>query len=113
MFQLYLTILNGTYAVFSVMRLFSYLPTIAKLRQPDADVRSYSVLTWGCWFISNLSFAMVLFETGGHRFDMLVAVPAANAFFCGVTCLQIIHLRARQARSAIAPLEGGMMEPGR
>lgn len=95
MYDIYFQVLSVSYAFWNSIRIFSYMPTILKLRRAEACADSYSQVTWVCWIFSNLTYTLMLYETNGNRIDGLVLVPASNVLFCSITSFYIWKLQRR------------------
>ncbi|MGL4575297.1 MAG: hypothetical protein ACRCV9_10965 [Burkholderiaceae bacterium] len=92
------------FMVSNTIRVLTYLPTIAKLRQPGASARNYSLLTWVCWMLANATTALYVYVVTGYRVDMAVIGNAVNTVMCAWVCSYIVRLRRREVqRSANAP----------
>src|SRR5258708_39627775 len=65
--ELYAPALTAMFLFWNVARIFTYLPTIARLLTRETDVRSYSLLTWASWVLSNGTFALMLLEMSRGR----------------------------------------------
>ncbi len=88
----YLRLLALAFALFSSVRIFTYLPTIWAI-YASGDSSQYSLWTWVTWIGANSTMAAWLYENNDRRFDSAVAVSAANAFMCLATCLTIVYCR--------------------
>jgi hypothetical protein len=90
--QTYLRVLGLAFALFSSIRILTYLPTIWAIHA-SGDSSQYSLWTWVTWIGANASMAAWLFENNGQRFDSASAVSAGNALMCALTCLAIVYYR--------------------
>jgi hypothetical protein len=94
MYEHYIQFLTFTFGFFSIARVFSYIPTILKLRRHDACAKNYSQITWTLFTISNLTFGLMLYENHNHQLDSLVLVPLSNAILCLITSFYIWKLQS-------------------
>ncbi|MFM0688418.1 tetratricopeptide repeat protein [Paraburkholderia strydomiana] len=76
-------------------RFFAYLPTIRKVIAQDADVRSYSLVSWGIWFLSNLTFALMLLEVSGGQPNEMVWMNVGNSIMCMAVFALVVLKRYR------------------
>ena len=88
----YLRGLAVAFAVFSSVRVLTYLPTIWAIHAVG-DSGQYSVWTWVAWIGGNVSMAAWLYENNGQRVDSAVVVTIANALMCLATCATIVYYR--------------------
>lgn len=106
---LYVQILTVMFLFWNSVRIFTYIPTILKLLKKDADVRSYSLATWGSWVLSNLTFALMLLENNHGVPDKMFVINMGNTVMCFATCLIIMKLKCRikktKPEEAIAMME--------
>jgi hypothetical protein len=84
----YLVLLTWAFALFSSVRVFSYLPTLWAIHA-SGDSSQHSLVTWITWLGANVTMALWLYEHNGQHFNRAVAVNAANAAMCLVTSLLI------------------------
>ncbi|HVI40843.1 MAG TPA: hypothetical protein VM577_09300 [Anaerovoracaceae bacterium] len=82
------------------VRIFTYVPTIMKLLKKDADVRSYSLATWGSWVLSNLTFALMLLENNHGVPDKMFLINMGNTVMCLATSLIIMRLKCKVKKEA-------------
>ena len=94
MYDFYILCLTYSFGFFSIARVFSYIPTILKLRRHDACAKNYSQITWTLFTISNLTFGLMLYENHHHQLDSLVLVPLSNAILCLITSFYIWKLQS-------------------
>lgn len=88
----YLQVLLWTFAVFNVLRLLTYLPTLWAIHV-SAQSDQHSLLTWTGWTMSNLTMALWLYEKSAHEIDSAVALNLGNAVMCAATVLVILWYR--------------------
>lgn len=84
----YLALLTWAFALFSSVRVFSYLPTLWAIHV-SGDSSQHSLVTWLTWLGANVTMALWLYEHNGQHCNRAVAVNAANAAMCLVTALLI------------------------
>lgn len=75
------------------VRIFTYLPTIRKLRAPGASAREYSLATWGSWALSNGFFALYLWEQSDRVVNSMVLLNIGNTAMCLFTSYLIWMLQ--------------------
>ncbi|HLX02306.1 MAG TPA: hypothetical protein VKS80_09315, partial [Trinickia sp.] len=83
-------------------RVLTYLPTIGKLLASETDVRSYSLLSWGSWVLSNGTFALMLLEMSRGVPNQMFWMNAANTLMCLVVSFIIVHRRLLQLRACVS-----------
>lgn len=88
----YLQLLGWCFALFSSLRVVSYLPTLWAI-QHSADSSQRSVLTWATWLGANLTMAAWLCEHNEGRLNRAAMVNLANAGMCTITLTLIIWYR--------------------
>lgn len=81
---LYLALLTWSFTLFSSVRVFADLPTIAAIVR-SGDAGQHSLWTWLTWLGANATMAAWLYEHNGQRVNKAIAVNAANAAMCAVT----------------------------
>ena len=89
----YFTLLGVMFVFWNSVRILTYVPTILKLRKPNASAKDYSLATWGSWVMSNGFFALYLWEQGGRHFNAMVLLNCGNTLMCLVTCWYILRLQ--------------------
>ncbi|WP_296653703.1 hypothetical protein [Paraburkholderia sp.] len=97
--EVYVRLLTGMFLFWNSARLLTYVPAIAMLLKKDADVRSHSLLTWGCWTLSNATFALMLLEQNHGIPDRMFWMNGSNTLMCLLT-FSVILARRRQMRAA-------------
>lgn len=95
----YVQILTAMFVFWNAVRIFTYIPTIAKLLHPRTDAKSYSLLTWGSWVLSNGTFALMLLESNHGVPDKMFWMNAGNTIMCFATCV-IIFIKGNVASTA-------------
>jgi hypothetical protein len=98
--SLYVVALTWAFMLTNSLRVFTYLPTIVKLLDPDVTGDCQSTLTWFLWTVSNATFALHLFETNHRKLDEVVLFSAANTLMC-LICLCLVQ--RVQSRSRLNP----------
>ena len=88
----YLRLLALAFALFSSVRIFTYLPTIWTIHS-SGDSSQYSLWTWVTWIGANGTMAAWLYENNYQRVNSAIAVSTANALMCLATCLTIVYFR--------------------
>ncbi|SOE85473.1 Tetratricopeptide repeat-containing protein [Burkholderia sp. YR290] len=96
---LYVHWITAMFLFWNGARILAYLPTVAKVWARDADVRSYSLVSWGIWFFSNVTFALMLFEAGGAQPNQMFWMNVGNATMCIIVFVLILLKKARLATS--------------
>ncbi|HWI97371.1 MAG TPA: PQ-loop domain-containing transporter [Burkholderiales bacterium] len=76
----------GAYAAVNSLRVFSYLPQIAKVTRARDRVEAISLLTWTLWTFSNVTTSIYGAMIVGD--PLLMSIFAANA----VCCLAVIAI---------------------
>ena len=83
------------FCIFNVGRLFTYLPTIAKLRQPGCTGDGQSVWTWICWILANSTMSLYAYIASKYQVTDFVWINVINTFMCFVCLLYIIKVQKR------------------
>ena len=91
--ELYAHALTAMFLFWNVARIFTYLPTIARLLTREADVRSYSLLTWASWVLSNGTFALMLLEMSRGIPNQMFWMNLGNTLMCVIVSLIIVLRR--------------------
>jgi hypothetical protein len=91
--ELYVQALSAMFLFWNGARVLTYLPTIGKLVAREADVRSYSLLSWGSWALSNGTFALMLLEMSRGIPNQMFWMNLANMLMCLVVSFIIIFRR--------------------
>jgi hypothetical protein len=85
----YLTALTWAFALFSSVRLLSYLPTMWAIHQ-SGDSSQHSLWTWATWLGANVTMALWLREhEATRRFNRAAMVNLGNAAMCAATVVLI------------------------
>jgi hypothetical protein len=88
----YLAVLDWSFALFSTMRLLTYIPTMWAIHQ-SGNSSQHSLLTWIVWSGANFVMAASLYERSGRALNKLIVVNAANAAQCLVMSLVVAWYR--------------------
>ncbi|WP_326543481.1 hypothetical protein [Pseudorhodoferax sp.] len=88
----YLAVLDWSFAVFSSLRMLTYLPTMWAIHQ-QGDSSQHSLLTWLVWMGANATMAASLYERSDHRMNKLILVNTANALQCLATAVLVAWYR--------------------
>jgi hypothetical protein len=91
--DLYVQVLSAMFLFWNGTRVLTYFPTIGKLLAREADVRSYSLLSWGSWALSNGTFALMLLEMSRGIPNQMFWMNLANTLMCLVVSLIILLKR--------------------
>jgi hypothetical protein len=91
--DLYVQVLSAMFLFWNGARVLTYIPTIGKLLAREADVRSYSLLSWGSWALSNGTFALMLLEMSRGIPTQMFWMNLANTLMCLVVSLIILLKR--------------------
>lgn len=91
--DLYVQVLSAMFLFWNGARVLTYIPTIGKLLAREADVRSYSLLSWGSWALSNGTFALMLLEMSRGTPNQMFWMNLANTLMCLVVSLIIVLKR--------------------
>ncbi|MEM5317120.1 hypothetical protein [Paraburkholderia sp. JHI869] len=91
--ELYVQALSAMFLFWNSVRILTYLPTIGKLLAREADMRSHSLLSWGCWALSNGTFALMLLEMSQGIPNGMFWMNLANTLMCVVVSLIILFRR--------------------
>ncbi|QCP52570.1 hypothetical protein FAZ95_25770 [Trinickia violacea] len=100
--ELYVQALSAMFLFWNGARVLTYLPTIGKLLARETDVRSYSLLSWGSWVLSNGTFALMLLEMSRGVPNQMFWMNAANTLMCLVVSFIIVHRRFQQLRACVS-----------
>ena len=76
----------GAYTAVNSLRVFSYLPQIAKVTRAPDRAEAISLLTWTLWTVSNVTTSVYGALIVGD--NLLMSIFAANA----VCCLAVIAI---------------------
>jgi hypothetical protein len=99
--ELYVQALSAMFLFWNGARVLTYLPTIGKLLARETDVRSYSLLSWGSWVLSNGTFALMLLEMSRGVPNQMFWMNAANTLMCLVVSFIIVRRRFLQLRACV------------
>ncbi|TKC87852.1 hypothetical protein FAZ69_16415 [Trinickia terrae] len=99
--ELYVQVLSAMFLFWNGARVLTYLPTIGKLLARDADVRSYSLLSWGSWVLGNGTFALMLLEMSRGVPNQMFWMNVANTLMCLVVTFIIVHRRFRWLQACV------------
>ncbi|MGV2289853.1 hypothetical protein AAHK20_14165 [Trinickia sp. YCB016] len=99
--ELYVQALSAMFLFWNGARVLTYLPTIGKLLARETDVRSYSLLSWGSWVLSNGTFALMLLEMSRGVPNQMFWMNAANTLMCLVVSFIIVRRRYLQLRACV------------
>lgn len=99
--ELYVQALSAMFLFWNGARVLTYLPTIGKLLARETDVRSYSLLSWGSWVLSNGTFALMLLEMSRGVPNQMFWMNVANTLMCLVVSFIIVHRRYLQLRACV------------
>ncbi|WP_321939918.1 hypothetical protein [Paraburkholderia sp. J8-2] len=91
--ELYIQALSAMFLFWNGARILTYLPTIGKLLAREADMRSHSLLSWGCWAFSNGTFALMLLEMSRGIPNGMFWMNLANTLMCVIVSLIILFRR--------------------
>ena len=85
----YRLVLGWAFALFSAVRLVSYLPTLWAIQTSGASDQ-HSLFTWVTWLGANITMGLTVGEQSGRRLGGCALVCFANALMCGATVLMIV-----------------------
>jgi hypothetical protein len=88
--SLYAVALTWAFMLTNSLRVFTYLPTIVKLLDPDVTGDCQSTLTWFLWTVSNATLVLHLFEINHRKLDEVVLFSAANTLMC-LICMCLVY----------------------
>lgn len=94
-FSKYETHVYLAFCIFNVGRLFTYFPTIAKLRAAGCTGDGQSIWTWICWILANISLSYYMYIAGKYQITDLVWINVINTTMCLVCLLYIIKVQKR------------------
>ena len=100
--ELYIRALSAMFLFWNGARILTYLPTIGKLLAREADMRSHSLLSWGCWALSNGTFALVLLEMSRGIPNGMFWVNLANTLMCVIVSLIILFRRFPRLHTSVS-----------
>lgn len=98
------------FCIFNLGRVFTYYPTIQKLRTPGCTGDGQSVWTWITWILANGTFALHLYVVSAYQHNDLVWLNLANLAMCCI-CLRYV-VRAQQHAGTFSWLPFGRPEAG-
>jgi hypothetical protein len=94
-FSEYETHVYLVFCIFNVGRLFTYLPTIAKLRAVGCTGDGQSIWTWICWILANSSLSYYAYIASKYQISDFVWINVINTFMCLVCLFYIIKVQQR------------------
>lgn len=100
--ELYVQALSAMFLFWNGARILTYLPTIGKLLAREADMRSHSLLSWGCWALSNGTFALMLLEMSRGIPNGMFWMNLANTLMCIIVSLIILFKRFPRLRTGVS-----------
>lgn len=89
------------FAVFSGLRIFSYVPQIRRVARDRNGAWAISYATWGLWTGANLATALYAFANLGDMY--LAAVSTVYAACCATVIVLTVVKRNRRALPRHAP----------
>jgi len=92
-------IVIGAYTAVNSLRVFSYLPQIAKVTRARDRADAISLLTWTLWTLSNITTSV--YGALIVRDALLMAIFAANAVCCVVVIGVVVWKRRRHDEHAL------------
>jgi hypothetical protein len=105
--ELYVEALNAMFLFWNATRVLTYLPTIGKLLTPEADVRSYSLVSWVSWALSNGTFALMLLEMSRGIPTQMFWLNVANTLMCVIVSVILLLKQFRQVRASKVQADDG------
>lgn len=106
--ELYVQALSAMFLFWNGARILTYLPTIGKLLAREADMRSHSLLSWGCWTLSNGTFALMLLEMSRGIPNGMFWMNLANTLMCIIVSLIILFRRFPRLRTSVTKAYRGI-----
>ena len=100
--ELYIQVLSAMFLFWNGARVLTYLPTISKLLAREADVRSYSLLSWASWALSNGTFALMLLEMSRGIPNGMFWMNLANTLMCVIVSLIILFRRFPRLHTSVS-----------
>jgi hypothetical protein len=94
------------FCLFNVGRLFTYLPTIAKLRKPGCTGDGQSVLTWVCWILANITLSYYALISSKYQITDFVWLNILNTLMCLVCLIYVIKAQKRAGTLGWVSLRG-------
>ncbi len=94
-FSKYETHVYLAFCIFNVGRLFTYFPTIAKLRAVGCTGDGQSIWTWICWILANISLSYYAYIASKYQVTDFVWINIINTLMCLVCLLYIIKVQKR------------------
>ena len=95
-------IVIGAYTAVNSLRVFSYLPQIAKVTRARDRAEAISLLTWTLWTLSNVTTS--IYGALIVRDVLLMTIFAGNAVCCVIVILIVLWKRKRHdARGSLIP----------
>jgi hypothetical protein len=88
------------FCIFNLGRVFTYYPTIQKLRTPGCTGDGQSIWTWITWILANGTFALHLYVVSAYQINDLVWLNLANLAMCCI-CLRYV-VRAQQRAGTLS-----------
>ncbi len=82
--------------IFNLDQVFTYYPTIRKLRTPGCTGDGQSVWTWITWTLANGTLALHVYVVSAYQSNDLVWLKLANMAMC---CICLWYLVKRQRRT--------------
>jgi TRAP-type uncharacterized transport system fused permease subunit len=82
--------------IFNLGRVFTYYPTIRKLRTPGCTGDGQSVWTWITWTLANGTLALHVYVVSAYQSNDLVWLNLANMVMC---CICLWYLVKAQRRA--------------
>lgn len=91
--SLYMSTISVLFVFWNSVRIFTYVPTILKLKRQGASAKDYSLATWASWVFSNGFFALYLWEQSERALNVMVILNCGNTLMCLITCYYILKLQ--------------------
>lgn len=91
------------FCIFNVGRIFTYLPTIAKLRAPRCTGDGQSVWTWVCWILANSTLSYYAYIASKYQVTDFVWINVLNTVMCLVCLHYVVKVQKRAGTLSWVP----------
>jgi hypothetical protein len=92
------------FCIFNVGRIFTYLPTIAKLRALGCTGDGQSVWTWICWILANSTLSYYAYIASKYQVTDFVWINVLNTMMCVICLHYVVKVQSRAGTLRWMPL---------
>jgi hypothetical protein len=94
-FTKYETHVYLVFCIFNVVRIFTYLPTVVKLRAAGCTGDGQSIWTWACWILANSSLSYYAYISSKYQVTDFVWISIMNSLMCCICFYYVVKVQKR------------------